>query len=401
MNDAEKDGLLSLISGYAGEQLDFLTEICSVNSHSLNKAGTDTVAERILEKLTPIFPFHTVIGRADVGNHHILKTEETEGGIYLLGHMDTVFPPGHPFQRCRRDSDWLVGPGVADMKGGIAVLVFGLKALGEIGLINRLGLTVILSGDEELGSRSSKALYEEERRTARACLVFECGGRNGSIVVSRNGKAGARLLCRGKDRHVGNGTHEKSSAILELAHKVIALEALNAVYPGVSCNVGTIQGGLGPATVPAEAGVLLDIRWHDQEHYEPLLAKIELIAGTRIQADCTSDVAIVNYRPAMPRTDATDRLLRPMQHTAENLGQRLEIEHRRGTSDANFFGSFGVPALDGLGPIGEHDHTDRERILISSLVDRTALLAAFLAEHGHRFGTASSVDQNSSDQTRL
>jgi glutamate carboxypeptidase len=384
MNKAERDRLLSVVSNYRKEQLEFLIDICNINSHSFNKTGTDTVAECILEKLTALLPFHTVVAQADVGDHHILRTHETSAGIYLLGHMDTVFPPDHPFQTCRREGDWLIGPGTADMKGGIAVLVFSLKALQGVGLLPHLNLTVIASSDEELGSKSSRVLFEKERQNAAACLVFECGGRNGSIVVSRNGKAGARLVCRGKDRHVGDGTHEKASAILELSHKVIALEALNAVFSGATCNVGSIGGGLGPSTVPAEAQALFDIRWHKEEHYEPLVKRIEQIARQPIQPDCTSAFSVLNYRPAMPRTDATDDLLLKMQRTAAPLGQSLEIEHRRGTSDGNFFGSIGVPTLDGLGPIGEQDHTDRERIWVSSLVDRTALVAVFLAEHGPR-----------------
>ena len=238
-----RDTILELVKKWSREQLEFLITLCEQNSHTFYKPGVDQVSGLVLEQLKDIFPIHKTVRQKDVGNHHILKTHETGKSIYLLGHTDTVFPPDFSFQTCRKEGDWLIGPGTADMKGGLAVLVYALKALHQTGILERLNVTLILGSDEENGSVTSRSLYETERQNASACLVAECAGEKGEIVLSRNGKAGGRLECFGHDQHVSTATPEKSSAILEIAHKVIALEALNRIMPGVTVNVGKIEGG--------------------------------------------------------------------------------------------------------------------------------------------------------------
>jgi len=274
--------------------------------------------------------------------------------------------------------DWLTGPGTADMKGGLAVFVYALRALQhEVGLDN-LKLAVILGADEENGSATSRQLYEQERENASLCLVAECGGEKGEIVVSRNGKAGGRLDCTGRDRHVGSAQDERASAILEIAHKVIAFESLNGLMPEIRVNVGRIEGGLGSGTVPGSASFLFDLRWKNEDHFGPLLDQLADIASKNANPLCSSHMEILNHRPAMPITENTRKILPTLKKTAEILNQEIGFEHRKGTSDANFFGAAGVPTLDGFGPIGMKDHTSDEKILISSLKERTALLAHFL-----------------------
>lgn len=371
--------IIEFIERNADEQIRFLIDLCNQNSYTHSRAGTDRVAGMILDRIHRLFPIHQVVEQKPAGSLHLLRTRTDVKSTYLLGHMDTVFPPEHPFQACRLDKDLLRGPGTADMKGGLAVIVYALLALKTSGLWEDIPLSLILSGDEEIGSVYSHAVYETERQNARACIVAECGGKEGEIVVSRNGKLGARIDCRGEDRHVGFGTHEKSSAILELAHKIVALESLNDSLPGVSVNVGKIEGGLGPCTIPGDAHALLDVRWRDQEQQSILLEKIDSLIAEARQPGCSSELTVLNRRPAMPEHDGSLRLFQLFQDQGRCLGQKLGREHRRGTSDANFFGSAGVPTLDGLGPVGFDDHTPEERILIASLKERTALLAMGLA----------------------
>jgi glutamate carboxypeptidase len=372
--------IIELIEGWAQEQLDFLIDLCRQNSYTFNKAGTDRLAVRILEKLEEALSLHEVFEQESVGDHHILRNDVPGSPVYLLGHLDTVFPPDHPFQSCHLSNEWLHGPGTADMKGGLAVMIYTLKALKKAGVLESLPVVLILGGDEENGSPSSQNLYEAERDKARICLVGECAGPEGEIVVSRNGKMGGRVDCTGRGRHVGTGSHEKASAILEIAHKVIAFESLNASLPGVSINVGKIEGGLGPSTVPAQAGFQFDLRWQDQAHYPILLEQIRGIVAQRENAQCESVLTILNSRPAMPRGKKTGDLMDRLQRIGKELGQEINMEHRRGTSDGNYFGAAGIPTLDGFGPVGESDHTPEERILISSLKDRTLLLALFLLD---------------------
>lgn len=382
-----KEKIIALIDAWKEEQLDFLISLCEQNSHTFNKRGTDLVSAMMLDKLENMFPYHTVIEQEDVGNHHILKTQNSGEAVYLLGHTDTVFPPDHPFQTCRKEGEWLIGPGTADMKGGLAVLVYALKAIERTVGLEILNLALILGGDEENGSVTSQKHYEEERKNARVCLVAECGGPNGEIVSSRNGKLGGTVECMGKDRHVGAPiVEEKASAILELAHKVIAFESLNGIFPGVRVNVGRIEGGLGPGTVPGRASFLFDVRWRNEEHRSIVLERIQKVISQVRSAHCSCSLTLLNSRPSMPATQKTEDLLIRLKRISEELGQKYATEHRSGTSDGNYFGASGVPTLDGFGPVGIRDHTPDERILLSSLRERTSLLALFLIElHSKNF----------------
>jgi len=382
MNPARLQAAAHWIDQHTDDQLGFLVALCGQNSHTYHKAGTERVAGMILDKIRDVFRIHQVVEQAEVGNHHVLRTTEGTPSIYLLGHMDTVFPPDHPFQTCEENGQRLRGPGTGDMKGGLAVIVYALLALRDVDLLDGLPLALILSGDEEIGSATSHGIYEREREHALVCLVTECAGLHGEIVVSRNGKLGARLDCYGRDRHVGFGTHEKSSAVLELAHKTIALEALNATLPGVSLNVGRVEGGLGPTTVPARARAAIDVRWKDQVHHDAILEQISKIVASGVQPGCRSEFTVLNRRPAMPLLDGGEQLAALVQDVALKLGQTVGREHRRGTSDANFFGSAGIPTVDGLGPICDRDHTPEEYIITASLGQRTALLAGVLATIG-------------------
>lgn len=373
-----KKKLLDSIDKWAKEQIDFLITLCNQNSHTFHKKGTDRVAALILERLQGFFPVYRKMEQNETGDHHILKAKDTGKAIYLLGHMDTVFPLDHPFQVCRREREWLIGPGTVDMKGGLAVMVYALRALDQAGILENLNVAVVLGADEENGSATSQKIYEEERQTASICLTAECAGENGGVVVSRNGKAGGRLECSGRCRHVGSAVEEKASAVLEIAHKVIAFESLNELFPEVRVNVGQIEGGLGPGTIPAQASFLFDLRWKKEEHHAPLLERLQEIVSHSDNPLCESSLTLLNQRPAMPAEEKTLALFARLQKTAEELGQDLSAEHRRGTSDANYFGAAGVPTLDGFGPIGIRDHTPEERIFIPSLKDRTALLACFL-----------------------
>jgi glutamate carboxypeptidase len=372
----------SYVGDHAAEQLRFVIDLCNQNSYTYNAAGTNLVAGMILDRMRGLLPRRETVRQREVGDHLVLRTRPASRADYLVGHMDTVFPPDHPFQECAVDGEWLAGPGAGDMKGGIGVIVYALKALGEAGILEGMDIALVLSADEEIGAVTSRPIYERERRNAAACLVAECAGPAGEVVVSRNGKAGLRLDCTGVDRHVSRASGDKSSAIVEIAHKVLALEALNACLPGVSINVGKVEGGLGQCTVPAEASCLVDVRWLEEKHYEIVLSGIRDVAAKATCPGCGCKLTLLNHRPAMPLTDATEALYGALESTARCLGMSVGREHRRGTSDANFFGATGIPTVDGLGPICHDDHTPSERIHIPSLAARTALLALFLAERG-------------------
>jgi glutamate carboxypeptidase len=387
-----KDRVITLAEDFAAEQLDFLIDISNQNSYSYNKEGVDRTAEKIIAAL---YNNKIVTGlerrsNEQLGDHLIFKTTAAgsrERSVYLVGHMDTVFPPDHPFQHCRREGSRLTGPGTGDMKGGLAVFIYALKILKKLDLLDKFPLVMILNSDEEIGSISSQPVFLEEREKAALCLVSECAGLHNQIVVSRAGKMAALVTCTGRGSHVSRSTPEKASALVEMAHKIIALESLNGCLPGVTLNAGKIvESGLGQSTVPEKASFLIDVRWKQEIHRAEMMEKIEAILSVPSVPGCRSKFEIANSRPAMPENEKNNDVIDLIRRVGKDLGQEIPTEHRRGTSDANFFGAAGVPTLDGLGPISDGDHTPGEYIEISSLKERTALVALFLSEYGRRTG---------------
>lgn len=377
-----RNEVIAYIDAHGEEQLEFLIRLCEQNSYSFNPDGVNKVGEMIVENMNGIMPVHEVVTFEKVGGTHIFRSSEHEKSIYLVGHMDTVFPPEHEFQACAMKGDVLTGPGVGDMKGGLVVIIYALKALHHVGVLRELNISTIFNSDEEIGSKYSRPIMEREREKAAMCLVTECAGLENQIVISRNGKMGARMNSFGKPQHVSVGNHEKSSAILEAARKIIDIEALNDIYPGVSLNIGKVSGGLGPATIAAEAEAYIDIRWEHEEHKDRLIENVESIVGQQALAGCHSEFEVLNWRPSMPYTGRNQELIDIIQSAAGEIGQQVPTEHRRGSSDANYFGSAGVPTVDGLGPISQWDHTADEYISIPSLSDRTRLLASVLLRLG-------------------
>jgi glutamate carboxypeptidase len=163
-----------------------------------------------------------------------------------------------------------------------------------------------------------------------------------------------------------------------LAHKIVGLEALNGALPGVRVNVGQIRGGLGPATIPAEAHALIDVRWEEQKVRDELVDRIEAVVRKEDLPGSRSKLTIMNERGAWPWTEGTQRLADLIKGVSADLGHVIDQEHRLGTSDSNFFGCAGVPTVDGLGPICKGYHTPEELVYISSIAERTALVARSL-----------------------
>ena len=386
------DKILHFTETQADEQLQFIIDLSHQNSYSWHKAGTDLVAGMVLEKIEGLFPIHREVEQTRVGNLHLLTNVAAgEKSIYVLAHMDTVFPPDHSFRECWVEGDRLHGPGTGDMKAGVATVVYAVLALKEAGILDDIPLTVILGGDEEVGAVTSRPIYEEEREKALACLVVEGAGLEGEVVLSRYGKIGAKLECRGQDQHVGAVNLEKASAILELAHKTIGFEGLNGVVPGARLNIGKIEGGLGPATIPASATGHLDIRWKEQEHRDLLVEKIQEVVNREDLPGCCSEFIILNERSAWPPTEGTQRLADLVRDAGAEIGQEIGQEHRMGTSDSNFFGCAGVPTVDGIGPICKGYHTAEEFVYISSIPKRTALLANSLVKIAGEFSISSQL----------
>jgi glutamate carboxypeptidase len=223
-------------------------------------------------------------------------------------------------------------------------------------------------------------LIRQEAEKSACAFVLEGGGLNGEVVTGRKGNLSARLTVAGRAGHAAFAGPDKTSAIVELAHKILAIEALNDFSAGILANVGTVSGGIGPNTVAERAEVLLDFRFVQPEDEERLKTKLSQICAQMMVPGATAELEIVSGRPPMPINEANQALYDRVHRIAGRLGIAIRPEFRSGVSDANFIAQAGTPVLDGLGPIGARDHSPEEYMLKESLPQRTLLLAAILAD---------------------
>ncbi len=371
--------LSDLLLSRREEALAMLRHLVEIQSGSRNKPGLDHMAREMARILGEILPEVRVVPFADHGNMVLARTRAAatgRPGTVLLGHMDTVFPADTHFRNYREDNDRAYGPGVYDMKGGLVVAVYALKALAELGLLDDMPVTVLCNSDEEIGSPASRALIEDTVRSARAALVFEGGGPQGDVVTGRKGRTGLKLTVRGRAGHAAKGG-AKASAIAELAAKIVAMEGLNK--DDVTVNVGLISGGIGPNTVPDLATAEIDVRFLTPASQTMVEAELARIAGECTVPGTRGELQAVSGRPPMPPTDGNRRLYLLARKQAQILGYELPEELRSGVSDANFIAALNVPVLDGLGPVGDLDHSDLEFIQKNTLMERAVLTAALLA----------------------
>lgn len=380
MIPAMHDKILSYLEPRGRDALDLLRRLVEIQSGSRNKPGLDRMAVEMSAVLGQVLPHVRILPFAQNGDMVLGMTASAakgRKGVLLVGHMDTVFPSDTVFTAFREDEARCFGPGVYDMKGGLVVAVYALKTLAHLGLLDNIPITILCNSDEEIGSPASRSWIEEQARGALAALVFEGGGADRNVVTGRKGRLGLRLTVKGRAGHAAKGGG-KASAILEMAHLIIALEGLNDGRE-ITLNVGQVDGGIGPNTVPDLATAAIDARFltpEGQQRLEQSLARIVAspsVTGTRASLEVQSG------RPAMPQSEGNRRLWSIACAQAQMLGYELPEELRSGVSDANFIASLDVPVLDGLGPVGDLDHSDMEYILKDSLIERSALTASTIA----------------------
>lgn len=367
------------VAAREGEALAVLERLVRIQSGSLNKPGLDRMAETLARELETVLPDARILPFAEYGNMvqaQNLVQAQAGCGLLLVGHMDTVFPEDTAFTDFRRDARKCYGPGVYDMKGGLVVALFALKALHDLGLLQEIPVTMLCNSEEEIGSPGSWGWIAEHARECKAALVFEGGGLRREVVSARKGRLGMRLTVQGRAGHAARGG-PKASAVLELAHKIIELEALNDGSE-VTVNVGRIEGGIGPNSVPESAGALVDIRFLTLRGQQQVRQSIAGIMEQTRTAGTSCTVRVTGGRPPMPRCEGNQRLWELARSQAALLGQDLPEELRFGVSDANIIAQEGAPVLDGFGPLGDLDHSDREYILASSIAERAVLTAAVL-----------------------
>ena len=352
--------------------------LARLESPTTDKAAVDRCGRELARRICAIGGEVTRIGQPEMGDH--LRAEFGDGAsqVLLIGHFDTVWPVGQINRMPLELRDGcLFGPGVLDMKGGIALAMLAARALNEVA--PAAGRLVMLwTSDEERGSGSSRALLEQEARRSRAVFVLEPGLVGGGVKTARKGCGEFQLRVRGVAAHAGVEPDKGASAVHELAAQIVDLQRVRDMAPGVSLNVGMVAGGTRPNVVAEDAHATVDVRVTTSEEATRVAAmirqRVPTIPGTRIEVDGGFD------RPPLERTDAVARLYQRARVIAARLGHDLQEGATGGASDGNFTAAVGTPTLDGLGAVGAGPHALYEHIEVDPLPWRAALIAELIAE---------------------
>ncbi|MGE8444637.1 MAG: M20 family metallopeptidase [Comamonas sp.] len=306
----------------------------------------------------PVLPVLHITNRAE---------GDTREGLLILGHADTVHPIGMLADNpIRIEGDRLYGPGGYDMKAGIYLALTALSAVATPGS-TPLPVDLLIVPDEETGSHASRKHIEAFARHARYCLVAEPARANGGrCVTARKGTGMLRLGVKGLASHAGVAHDKGRSAIREMAHQILALEAMTDYQRGVTVSVGTIEGGTTTNTVPAFCKCVVDFRLPDLQAADELVGKMRALRP--VGEGLALDIDVEVNRPPMVKDARAEALLAKAQQSAREAGFALEeAPPTGGGSDANFTSAMGVPSLDGLGADGDGAHTVYEHILVSTL----------------------------------
>lgn len=304
-----------------------------------------------------------------------LPGRKKAGQVMALGHGDTVWPSGTLRTMPFRQADGrLWGPGVLDMKAGLAFFVFAMRALRERDIPLAQNVILQLNSDEEVGSHTSRALTEENARASSAVLVLEPGtGLTGKLKTARKGIGDYRLRVRGIASHAGVDFSNGASAIVELARQIEKIAGFTDLKRGVTVNPGTISGGTRSNVIAETAETHVDIRVPRLSDATRLERQFRNLRP--FDKRCALEVTGGLNRPPMVRTKEIARLFSAARKAALESGVELEESATGGGSDGNFTAALGIPTLDGLGAVGEGAHAAHESILTDRIADRIHLLS--------------------------
>jgi glutamate carboxypeptidase len=377
----------ALVAALAAQQERYLADLRTLvafESGTHHKPGVDAVQDWLQARLTAL-GFTCDRRRQETLGDNLLAVLGGSGTkrVMLLGHADTVFPVGTAAERPMSiDGNKIMGPGACDMKAGLLAGIYAVEALQHAGFDRFASVNFLCVCDEEIHDRCSIPLIRETARRSDVAFTLEAARANGDIVTERKTAVWCTLEVTGKAAHAGVEPEKGRSAILALIRHLTALDALNGFRPGVTINVGRIDGGTQPNVVAEHALAQIDLRAWRNEDIPPLLEAMrkQLQQPVLVGAEARLTVTLENAMPAMERTEAVQHLEALAQAAAAELGFAVKGASTGGASDASFVASEGIPVLDGLGPIGGLDHSPDEYIELDSITPRTALLAMLIAK---------------------
>ncbi|HET9985822.1 MAG TPA: M20 family metallopeptidase [Longimicrobiales bacterium] len=361
--------------------LDRVRRFVEMESPSGDVARAGALAEVVAAELSAAGAEVCFIDAPGWGYHvqaTVPGTDEDAEPVFILGHLDTVWPVGTLAARPFRLVDGRAeGPGIFDMKSGLAVAIEALAELRHAGARPARPVRVLVTCDEEVGSTTSRPLIETLARDAVATLVLEPSLPGGAAKTSRKGVGVYRLRFTGRAAHAGVDPEKGVSAVLEMAHQTLALHALAAPARGTTVSVGPVHGGTVSNVIPAEAEAEVDVRFSTLDEGERVDAAIRALRPVLPGAGVAVVQGGIN-RPPLERTDAVVALYRTARNIAHELGFDLPEGSTGGGSDGCFTAALGIPTLDGLGPQGAGAHAIDEHIVVADLPRRVALVRRLL-----------------------
>lgn len=371
--------LLAHLRPRTEEMLSFVAELVAIESGSYDAADVARLGEAYGARWESIkFTARAIPIEARGPQRSFHRKGDGKGKLVILGHADTVWPvasqPGWGFSR---DDEHAYGPGVGDMRGGLAMAWFAVDALLKSGRNLPAETVMMLVPDEELGSPQSRSWIEDGCKDADAVLVLEPTRPHGGVVRGRRAVGSIKAFYTGRTAHAATNLAEGASALRAAERAILALEALSDVTRHLVVNVGILHGGSARQVVPHEAEMHVDIRAGQPADAEELEAQVRsIIADT---GDPRVSVRIEGgwTRPIFPEA-ASATLYAHAERFAAEIGAPIFPVVSSGGSDGSFSGAMGRPTLDGLGPICYDTCSRRERILISSLAERGAIFGALV-----------------------
>ena len=361
-----------------GEMIDLLRQLVEVESPSTDKAGTDRAGHVVAQVARASGAEVVTVPQESWGDHVLARWGHGEAGVLILCHLDTVWPLGTLAERpWRVDGQQAFGPGCLDNKASAVIVLGALKALGDLGLAPSRPVTALFNSDEEMGSRSSRALIEDEASRSAVVFCIEPAQPDGGLKVWRKGTGRYVIVALGRAAHSGSRHKEGINAIEEMAHQILRLQDMTDYAVGSTINVGWVHGGTRTNVVPEQAKARVDLRIRTKAEGARMDAAIKglqpVLPGGRL---------IVRgglSRPPMETSPVTLAPFRRAQEIGADLGLALEAGGSGGASDGNFTSALGVPTLDGLGAVGDGAHGIGEHVAIPSLTERAALMAVLLS----------------------
>lgn len=313
---------------------------------------------------------------------HMQKRPEAPIQILFGGHMDTVFPPSSPFQKTEPIAPGILrGPGCADMKGGLLILLKGLEIFENAASHENIGWEILITPDEEVGSVSSHSLWIAAAKRKQLCFIFEPAFPDGALVSARKGSMNITCVVHGKAAHVGREFHLGRNAIVALSQFIIEAHRLNERQSSLTLNIGDIKSGGAPNIVTGLAICQINIRTDLADELEATYAHLEEMAQSiATSTETRFSLYKLSHRPPKAFDPATEALFNALKECAKTIGLDIHWRKSGGVCDGNLIAAQGIPTIDTLGAVGGNIHTEEEYVCIESLPERAHLLALFLMQ---------------------